>query len=555
MAERNLLAELYGYDTLPAEAGPRPRPRGFRLQSADQINRDYGPPVAGRDFEVPTPEENQNALAQLALMAAGGPLLGGAAKFAGMFPRATGVAIGGLSADALNSNEATAQKARTPNDADTRLPNGYSRRELDDIAASTGISSAELAAMRRAQVQAVASRAAEIKQAEAQRGSSARADAEAERIKRQTFEDSRKAEASLPYRERYPEFAANLPYYGLAAAAGLPALGAAVGKSSSFMPFSTASRVGRDIRAGESALASGEAGAMGLAGNRLAERMATKPSFAGKTFGDLAKAGLAAGSGGALAAESQLFPDQFDAFNPNLPEGPAKDSARQRALSVEPYLERAAIGTLTGLSGYKVGSMLAPGRSPDWARAQGTRQAIDDAAAAGGGRFGGQGANGGNGPQVPPPGRLSNTTGRYPPPGSPEREYIRDEYRSAVNDFGAPLPPRAAGRVIQERASSEGGSLPDVSGRIKETNAGYADFVNKNGRPPVSKSDWDQVYRKTGTLAIPAAAGAAAASSPDQAQAQPDDFARELAAIRALMDGLGSPQQFPPNAFASARNR
>lgn len=156
-----------------------------------------------------------------------------------------------------------------------------------------------------------------------------------------------------------------------------------------------------------------------------------------------------------------------------------------------------------------------------------------------------------------PPNPLANTQGRYPALGSPEREHIRSAYRSAVNDAGGSLDPHVAGRAIQDEAASAGGTLPKLSGRIKETNAGYQDFVTKNGRPPVSKADWDQVYRDTKTLAIPAAATAgAAALAPDQADAQTvDEFTQELAAVKALIDGLAAqsaPQQFPADAFSRA---
>ena len=56
-----------------------------------------------------------------------------------------------------------------------------------------------------------------------------------------------------------------------------------------------------------------------------------------------------------------MYPDQYDAFS--LPEGPAKSEARERALNPRNYLERALIGSITGVSGYKIGDALAPYKS------------------------------------------------------------------------------------------------------------------------------------------------------------------------------------------------
>lgn len=154
-----------------------------------------------------------------------------------------------------------------------------------------------------------------------------------------------------------------------------------------------------------------------------------------------------------------------------------------------------------------------------------------------------------------PPNPLANTQGRYPPLGSPAREQIRSGYRTAVNEGGAPLEPHVAGRMIQDEAAKAGGSLPKLSGRIKETNAGYQDFLTNNGRPPVSKTDWDQVYRDTKTLAIPAAATAGAATlpitralAPDQAEAAPpDEFTAELMAVAQLLQQMQAQQSTPTN--------
>lgn len=110
-----------------------------------------------------------------------------------------------------------------------------------------------------------------------------------------------------------------------------------------------------------------------------------------------------------------------------------------------------------------------------------------------------------------PPNPLANTQGSYPPPGSPERDYIRDEYRRSVLNIGQPLnTPSAASKSLQQRAAAVGGSLPAMTGRIKQTDKAIEAFVAQNGRLPISQQEWAQfVYRNTGTLGLLGLMGAA----------------------------------------------
>lgn len=115
-------------------------------------------------------------------------------------------------------------------------------------------------------------------------------------------------------------------------------------------------------------------------------------------------------------------------------------------------------------------------------------------------------------PQVPPVGPQTAVGGRaqYPQLGSPQREAIRDAYRGAVLDQGAPLLPRDVNRIMQQEAAGSGLTLPNVTNRVANTNTNIDSFVAQNGRLPVSRSEWDQwIYRNTGTLAVPAAAASA----------------------------------------------
>lgn len=102
----------------------------------------------------------------------------------------------------------------------------------------------------------------------------------------------------------------------------------------------------------------------------------------------------------------------------------------------------------------------------------------------------------------------------YPPMGSPQREAIREAYRDATLASGGPFNPSVANRVIQGEVSASGGSLPNVTRRVKGTNQNYDEFVATHGRPPISKQEWDNhIFKATGTLGL---AGAAAALSADQ---------------------------------------
>lgn len=169
-------------------------------------------------------------------------------------------------------------------------------------------------------------------------------------------------EAATPFRERYPNAAGALPMAGLAIAGAIPgAIGAkkAVG---SFFPASYAGRMRAGISEAEAAIASGDRNAMEVSRRYLDNLVTAKPTRGGNAM----EAFAAGASGGGLAAEANMFPDQYDAYN--LPEGPQQEAARGRALDPRNYLERGAIGTLTGLSGYKIGSKL-PERQPDIPRA------------------------------------------------------------------------------------------------------------------------------------------------------------------------------------------
>jgi hypothetical protein len=184
-----------------------------------------------------------------------------------------------------------------------------------------------------------------------------------------TAEANRKSTAGKPFRERYPEVAGALPGVGLALSAALPAMIATKRNVSSFFPSSPEGQVRGAIARNQSARQTGDAAQVGITRQELGHHIDEQPTL-GKHLG---KAFTAAGAGGLLAAESSMFPDQYDAFN--LPEGKLKDEARGRALDIGNYAERGAIGALTGLSGYEAGANLTPWRGSNMSLAKSLRDA------------------------------------------------------------------------------------------------------------------------------------------------------------------------------------
>ncbi len=188
--------------------------------------------------------------------------------------------------------------------------------------------------------------------------------------KREQEKLRREQEASMPFRERYPEVAGVLPAAGLALSAGLPFGLKAVSRGMSWAPgLGTPSRVMRATEALEGAATSKNAMLVAQKNRELNALLATQ-----NTTSKVGNALTSASAGGALTAEANLFPDQYDAFN--LPSGDRQKEAHDRAMDPMAYVERGAIGTLTGLSGYKAAGLI-PERPINFGRARGA-QAIAD---------------------------------------------------------------------------------------------------------------------------------------------------------------------------------
>lgn len=361
---------------------------------------------------------------------------------------------------------------------------------------------------------------------------------------------------TAPFRERYPAVAGALPAAGLALAAGVPFGLKAVANATTGAPWSTASRLQREIDKGRQAMISGTPDERSLQENVLNAFVGREPGRMGRTWQAVTGPAAAAVAGGSLAAEAQLFPDQFDWYN--LPEGPEKEAARKRALDPLTFLSRAALGSLIGYSGYKAGDLV-PRRDPNWPAAIGVRDALRARGASGGGSGappappagGSQSGNGIAPPQLPPPTPGSAVSPPQPPMnafasydqatyGPISRQYV-DELLTTGHPARQALlaqPDTVAHMVDQLQSRYAVRGLPpvdpgglraraqgtyDAAEDIARIFAGMPSAKRKITAPEIRSQVLDAVTGKPTTLALPAAvaAGAAAERVNSHWEAQP----------------------------------
>jgi hypothetical protein len=290
-------------------------------------------------FGMGTPEGAQGAMAEQPEAASSGSMLGA------MLPVGEGVVAAGNAIKAAPKMSAALMGALglglNPADAGPKLTKAQQRAlEMEKQRAGMSAESDKARAMNEIEVENM------------RRQANDKLDAEA-----------KAKEANTPFRERFPEIAGKLPTMGLMLSAGLPFALRGSKNAMSFLPGSLPSRVAGATKAAEKAASEGNVMATTLKAKELDNLIQSAPGV-GSNMG---KAGAAAAAGGALTAEANMFPDQYDAFN--LPAGEAQDKARERALNPMNYGERALVGTLTGLSGYKAGDLI-PSRTANIPRAQ-----------------------------------------------------------------------------------------------------------------------------------------------------------------------------------------
>jgi hypothetical protein len=129
---------------------------------------------------------------------------------------------------------------------------------------------------------------------------------------------------------------------------------------------------------------------------------------------------------------------------------------------------------------------------------------------------GGQGGTGGgnnpigpNGPPPnPPPPNLA--TGPYKKLPSDVRGRVQDAYVGGrAQAGGTDMIPSLGAPKIKQYLERLGYDVPVTTPRVKETNAAVRQFIQQEGREPISKADWARIFTDK-TLAVPLAAGGAA---------------------------------------------
>lgn len=264
--------------------------------------------------------------------------------------------------------------------------------------------------------------------------------------------ENAKAARATPIRDQYPWLPTALTAAGLTASAALPFLLRAKGNLGTFLPGSLAGRLGEATDAATAAIKTQSAPEALRAAKEIDDLIARQPT----AMGELGRAGAAALSGGALAGEASMLPDQYDAYN--LPEGSLKQEARERALNPLNYLERGAMGALTGLSGYEFGNLI-PSRTPNYARAKAASdmikgpQTADDLALV----RKNLGIDGGGGAAAPIPGGLPPGPGGplFPTSGEMAPTRPTDLIRDAATDIETvPISPAGSTNPDVEKALS-----------------------------------------------------------------------------------------------------
>lgn len=357
-----------------------------------------------------------------------------------------------------------------------------------------------------------------------------------EQLRRQAFErqQAEKAEkAAQPWAQRNEELANVLPYAGMALAGAAPAAVGAIKNVGTFFPMSQASRVGRAVRRGEGALAAKPSAAnrtqQELAARNLDNLLAQRPSPAAGAASDIGGTLMVGGAGGALAAEASMLPYIFDRYNSMMPEdSPHKKKAYEVTGDPMNWVKNAALGTLTGMSGYKFGKWATPKRSPDWARAQAVSDQIWGRPPASG-HVGASAPSGAGLPAapsaraqaLPPP---SSPAQNLPPPSSPpydptahgpvSRQYVDDMLtaRARRGNTGN-IGPEQIQADLGQRYTQAGLPMPDAADlatRIGGTTTAANDLAQILGatnsqitNPRLRQQVLAAITGKPGMLAVP----------------------------------------------------
>lgn len=280
------------------------------------------------------------------------------------------------------------------------------------------------------------------------------------------------------------------------------------------------------------------------------------------------KAALAAGIG--IGELSQILPLAID-YQRALPGSELAGQVHDQLTDLPGMAGRMVQGALLGGIPAKIGTKVVDSRYQQYVPQYGAEtNALFARPVAGPGPGGGGGGppqlrDPGVPPTIPPttrrqvgpqvevpsdrPGSSPGSSYRPDKNGATSRQYI-DEQLAA----GQSLPPNAAEALS---GLMPGVNPASVGPRVDRTRPVVDALVGAD--EATRRAVLDAVIGQPGSkmLGVGAAAGgAAAAGLPDQADATTvDEFTRELAAVKALLDGLASqpaPQQFPASPFQSA---
>src|SRR5262245_53369950 len=192
-------------------------------------------------------------------------------------------------------------------------------------------------------------------------------------LEQQAADERAKVEANKPFREKYPAFAQSLPNYGIALSMGVPGALGAMRNARTAFPGSPARSLDTAITENLAARAGGPKATPAQQQAEAVSRAQMGNILGGpewyNTAKGTAKTAMEGAAGGGLAAETAMYPDQFDWFN--LPPGPEKDAARKRALDYMAFLERAGVSSIAGVSANKTVRGIVPEYPMQTYRAQG----------------------------------------------------------------------------------------------------------------------------------------------------------------------------------------
>lgn len=354
LAKRNLVSGLVGSTGLPHTA---------RADTGGMSLVDLGPVIGGALGANDALREGDDARASANALSAAAPLAGPLVRGAMAAAPRTTAAVGGALAATMTPSDAAPRLTRDQQrELEARRQAAEIQRQADEAAARTRAATD----MERARQEAEFQRQRATQDAELQR------EMEAKRQSDAVAADAaaRDRDARRPFRERFPDLAASLPFAGAATAFAFPAL-VKVGKT-----IANNRAIGRWDRAADAAAealpGASKPAAKGIAAEMRAFDELGPPKSSKPGYGVIGPSAVA-------PAEFSLIPQEYDALM--LPAGdPNREAARATLTDPAELAKRAATGVLAGVPLAKLGSEFPMGwaeRSAPIAKTRGLIAAAD----------------------------------------------------------------------------------------------------------------------------------------------------------------------------------